>query len=157
MLQTSQTQEILATLRKLRKIHLADSPVKGISQREYYLLSQICKLNPNPDTERPGVKITELGAASGVSKPAVSQILNQLEDKGLVERISAKSDRRVVYVRLTQAGGIKRIEMMNAYTALLDRVITQLGNQDTNELLRLVNKLYDIVSGLNRKDADGSN
>jgi len=40
----------------------------------------------------------------GISKSAVSQLINKLEDKNYVERTTFKSDRRIVYVRLTEFG-----------------------------------------------------
>ncbi len=138
-------------MRKLKKIRLADFSEKGVSPREYFFLSQICGLNPNPDEEKPGVQISELGAASGISRPAASQILNLLEGKGLVERISAKSDRRVVYARLTEAGALKRAEMTETYAALMDRVLSELGERDADELLRLIGKLYDIMARLDEE------
>jgi DNA-binding MarR family transcriptional regulator len=83
-----------------------------------------------------------------MSKPAVSQMLNTLENKKLIERVMAKSDRRVVYVKLTESG-IEQLEKTHKqFQTWLDQIIEELGAEDTAELARLVNKLHLIMEHL---------
>ncbi len=64
----------------------------GIARREIMMLKMI-KMN---SFENEGVTISALSELIDISKPAVSQMINTLEDKGYVERITTKSDRRRV-------------------------------------------------------------
>ena len=48
--------------------------------------------------------IGQLARAERVSPPAITRIVDGLEDLGLVERARGKTDRRVVTVRVTAAG-----------------------------------------------------
>src|SRR6185295_9108808 len=54
--------------------------------------------------EREGVSGTELARRSGVSGPAVSQVIAALADAGLVERRPAEADRRRVELALSKEG-----------------------------------------------------
>jgi DNA-binding MarR family transcriptional regulator len=54
--------------------------------------------------EREGVSGTELARRSGVSGPAVSQLLTGLADEGLVERQPVEGDRRRMALTLSPAG-----------------------------------------------------
>jgi DNA-binding HxlR family transcriptional regulator len=40
----------------------------------------------------------------GIDAGAITRMLDRLEAKGLVERVRSETDRRVVHVRLTEAG-----------------------------------------------------
>ena len=77
-------------------------------------------------------------------------MLNNLEDKGYIIRLSDKKDRRITYIDLTQKG-IDLLEKhhkeMVDYTNL---VISKLGKEDTETLVDLLNKLSDIMEDLNK-------
>ena len=90
-----------------------------------------------------------------MSKPAVSQMLNLLESRGLVKRTAARSDRRVVYVRLTESGRELRGRIQKSYEATVDRIVGELGPRDTAELLRLFNRLCDIFAELGGAEEAG--
>lgn len=139
-------QEVLNMMQKLGKMKMRFVASIGATAREFHALNLLAQMCPEPDGGQPGVKVSELGAAVGMSKPAVSQMLNLLESRGLVERTVARSDRRVVHVRLTESGRERLARLKKSYEATLDRIVDELGPQDTAELLRLFNRLYDIFS-----------
>ena len=49
-------------------------------------------------------RITTMAAAEGVSQPSMTQLIQRLEQRGLVERTSDPADGRVALVNLTDAG-----------------------------------------------------
>ncbi len=55
---------------------------------------------------------TEIAKYFSVGKSAVTALVTRLFDKGLIERIRDKEDRRIVYLKLTEAGTelVKRTE-----------------------------------------------
>ena len=84
-----------------------------------------------------------------MKKPTTSKMLNNLEDKGYINRLSDKKDRRVTYIDLTQKGVDllqKHHRSMINYT---NEVINRLGEEDTKTLVKLLNKLCNIIEDLN--------
>lgn len=138
----SQRQELLEALHKLRRASRIEFHGGGVSRGECFLLQQIAKSAKNGT---PGVRISDLSVLARMSKPAVSQMLNALEDKKMVRRIMTKNDRRVVYVALTDDGKAMLDEFLQSADAMMDRLISRLGTEDTALLIRLVNRLYDIL------------
>ena len=63
-----------------------------------------------------------------MSMPAVSQILNSLEEKGLIERKMDRNDRRVVYASLTPKGNQLLEDVMSCFSKFMDRIVDGLGN-----------------------------
>lgn len=75
---------------------LRQQSVDGLSYPQMSLLFAVERLGP--------VATGELAATEGVSPPAVSRSLNELDRLGLVVRAQDTADRRVSFVTLTSAG-----------------------------------------------------
>ena len=106
---------------------------------EFFIMERI-RTSPEPDN---GVPVSDLGV--GASKPAVSQMLNNLERKGYIERSIAPGDRRKIIVRLTREGETALLEAKSHLDKSLDALIELLGEDDYRELLRLMSRLMDII------------
>jgi len=127
----------------MKQLHLLRNNVQtssDISRSEFFMLKAI-RRNSTPQ----GLSMSNLSELLKISKPAVSQMVNSLEEKGYVERILPKSDRRLVLVRLTEAGQQGLDQEMQAFTARLSQTFAELGEKDTEELLRLLTRLYGIL------------
>jgi DNA-binding MarR family transcriptional regulator len=64
-------------------------------------------------------RLSELACAEGVTQPAMTQLVSRLERDRLAERCSDPADRRVVLVRITEAG---REAIRRRRTARMDRM-----------------------------------
>lgn len=94
---------VLETLRKFRIIvgavrqhsrTLEDSC--GISGTQVWILATIA--------EQPDIKVSQLGQALSIHVSTASNLLDKLGRAGLIERLRSEEDRRVVRLRLTEAG-----------------------------------------------------
>lgn len=91
--------------------------------------------------EGKAVKISDISDALTISRPATTQILNDLEKRGYIVREMNRHDRRVVTVQLTKEGEeALRTDEENAL-AILDHVLGRMGEQNTRELMRLLEQL----------------
>lgn len=106
-------------------------------------------LSNKEDENYYGMKTSELTKDLCITKPATSKMLNVLEEKGYIERTSSKNDRRVVYVRLTEEGEVFLKEENKKFEKFTHKVIDKMGEEDTQNLIRLFGKLYDIIEELN--------
>ncbi|WP_406067686.1 MarR family winged helix-turn-helix transcriptional regulator [Micromonospora sp. NBC_01638] len=51
-----------------------------------------------------GARLTTLAERSGLTKQAISELVGELEDRGYLERVTDKADRRAKIIRLTNQG-----------------------------------------------------
>lgn len=135
-------EKIYEIMQKFQKARINAKTAREMPRSEMKMLKMI-KIN---SSETEGVNISTLSELLEISKSAVSQIINALEDKGFVERITTKNDRRVVYVRLTESGEQCFAKVVEAFLQRMAQVFDKMGEEDTKELLRLLEKLYSIVS-----------
>lgn len=92
-----------------------------------------------------GIQPSELGEILQLTRPAVTSLVNSLEEKGYVERINDAEDRRVVFVRPTTKG----VELVNNSRQELAKnigeILAHLGKEDTQELIRITRRIRSIL------------
>jgi DNA-binding MarR family transcriptional regulator len=79
------------------------------------------------------------------TKPAISQFLNALENKGYVRREIDRSDRRKITVSLTDEGRGILDESREKTDRLLEKVILRFGEEKTREFLGLLARMTDSM------------
>ena len=88
---------------------------------------------------------TELAKLLGVTRSAISQIVNRLENGGVLKRVADDVDRKIAYVEITD-------EILNAYKKDLElyvdfvgRVVEKFGVEKFEQMCSLFNSVYDVV------------
>jgi DNA-binding MarR family transcriptional regulator len=81
--------------------------------------------------------VGEVAAALALPLPRTSQILGDLEARGLVERERAPADRRRVTVRLSARGGRLVAVLRLAQQERVERLLGVLGPRDAEQLVRI--------------------
>lgn len=125
--------------------------IEGISQNDFFLLHHLMTCLKQKEEllgkkdERLGIQISVLSLAANMSKPAVSQALNSLEDRGLIERFSCKGDRRAVYVTMTDKGTAIMAQGWKTFISLMDCVEKKMGEENTEKLVELVEQFINIM------------
>ena len=143
-------KELFDVIMRLKRQSHGNIKLKDLYAGEFMALRIIYKLKMDEDKDSLGVKTSDISNCMFMKKPTTSKMLNNLEDKGYIIRLSDKKDRRITYIDLTQKG-IDLLEKhhkeMVDYTNL---VISKLGKEDTETLVDLLNKLSDIMEDLNK-------
>jgi DNA-binding MarR family transcriptional regulator len=93
-------------------------------------------------------RITQLAMTEALAQPTVTQLVDKLEDRGLVTRTRSKEDGRVVLVAITDAGAEAleavraeiRANMREALVELSDAELTELAHAGET-MGRLIEKL----------------
>ena len=96
--------------------------------------------------EKPGTELfglSELNSYLNFTRPNLSQTINKLEDKGYVERVVLKDDRRVTYIWLTENGLKTVTDGFNDLFSRLEKISKILGEEDTEKLIDLVLRFCD--------------
>lgn len=149
-MRAEQTEELVEKVFRFNKLLFQRmDKVMGSSHGEFKMLGVINKemeALKEQGKDIPGVTVSKLSACLMHSKPATSKMLNTLEEKGYIERITTKADRRAVYIRLTESGQqrINRIKgQMDYFT---NSFLEELGEEDTKGLIRILDHMYEVIS-----------
>ncbi len=112
---------------------------------------ELPKASQNHSAEE-GITIGELNRIMETSVSAVSKKVTILEKKGLVTRRTSRTDRRHVYITLTDRGReICQREKEKKY-AYLQEMIKRMGRDDMKDLLRLLNRAFDIMEEIEQEE-----
>ena len=126
-----------ARMRKQRKEPPAP---EGVTPAEMYAIMAVSRLEGEGRKVRSG-DIAKCGQAT---PSAVSQILKSLEEKGLITRQRDKGDSRAVTVHLTEDGRAFSARGRELHEQMIDKVLTYLGPEDAEHLVRIVERLADF-------------
>ena len=92
-----------------------------------------------------GLPCSEIGERMITHDPDITRLLNRLQKRGLVERSRAKSDRRVIYGKIT-AAGLKLLKEMDEPVERFGRDMLKHVSQE--KLAHLI-RLLELVRGRN--------
>ena len=126
-----------ARMRKQRKEPPAP---EGVTPAEMYSIMAVSRLEGEGRKVRSG-DIAKCGQAT---PSAVSQTLKSLEEKGLITRQRDKGDSRAVTVHLTEDGRAFSARGRELHEQMIDKVLTYLGPEDAEHLVRIVERLADF-------------
>ena len=97
-------------------------------------------------------RITELAEAENVTQPAITRLVDRLQEKGWVERDSDPEDGRVVIVRLTPAGQEMRAALSAEYRAMVHEEMAALPDADVETLARAIDVLDELIARLAERE-----
>ncbi|MFC9995426.1 MarR family winged helix-turn-helix transcriptional regulator [Nocardia sp. NPDC127526] len=90
------------------------------------------------------LRITDLVLQTGLTSGGMTRLIDRLDKRGLVERTTDPSDRRVVLARLTPAGAAKNAAVLPGHLAIIDRVLSgPLTDTERTALEHALRKIRD--------------
>jgi DNA-binding MarR family transcriptional regulator len=90
-------------------------------------------------------RITELALRERVTQPAITSLVNRLEERGWVARHHDPQDARAVLVSLTAHGREAHKRLRAEYRALLHEEMATLHDADVRILARAIEILDDLI------------
>lgn len=131
-------QELLSTVRQFPKVMAKQT---NLTQKR----SEIMVLFSIKKSEQGEMKVSEISRKLNVKAPTVTQLINELESKGQVERITRSSDRRSVWIKLTEEGEkailLAQEEMHTTYSGIIDYI----GEEETVHLISTLKKIHAYI------------
>jgi DNA-binding MarR family transcriptional regulator len=113
---------------------------EGLSLSQFKLLCPLLTSEPRP--------VGELATAACVSAPSATRMLDGLERDGLLTREHSPEDRRVVAVRLTDAGR-KAVEAKRDYVNGKRRAVYEsLSPNEREQAQRLLSHIAQVIDEL---------
>jgi DNA-binding MarR family transcriptional regulator len=98
-------------------------------------------------------RITELAASEGVTQPAITLLVNRLEDRGWVRREADPGDGRAVLVTLTARGHEVFDTLRSEYRALLHEEMATLDDAEVQTLARAIDVLDALIERLRERES----
>jgi DNA-binding MarR family transcriptional regulator len=95
-------------------------------------------------------RITELAAEERVTQPAITLLVNRLQERGWLQRIPDPSDGRAVLVSLTRQGEEVFERLRAEYRALLHEEMASLEDSEVETLAAAVSILDKLIDRLAR-------
>ena len=87
-----------------------------------------------PHLDFDGIRLTDLAARVGVTKQAVGQLVDDLADLGMVERISDPTDKRARRVRFSRRGHAALLQGLGVLREIEDTLGAAVGRKRMREL-----------------------
>lgn len=133
--------EAIGELIKRFKPRFDVEQVSGLTVNELSVLLTIYGLSKKNSS----LTMSDVGEVIGLCRPAMSQVAAKLESKGMIKRETDKSDRRKVLVSVTKKAAdiLQRAENIRKETFF--KVVTEMGERDADEFIRLANKFISIT------------
>jgi DNA-binding MarR family transcriptional regulator len=92
-------------------------------------------------SHNPGIRPSDVAAAIGVKRANLVPLVSALEDRGLLTRTSAETDRRAQSLNLTPVGHTTLARWKSLILPHEDRLATRLGPDGRAQLLQLLHAL----------------
>ena len=125
---------------RMRKQRQEPPAPEGITPAEMYTIMAVSRLEGEGRKVRSG----DIAKCGHATPSAVSQTLKSLEEKGLITRQRDKGDSRAVTVHLTEDGHAFSARGRELHEQMIDEVLTYLGPEDAEHLVRIVERLADF-------------
>jgi DNA-binding MarR family transcriptional regulator len=82
----------------------------------------------------------------GLSKSALTAILNSLEEKKYIERELSKEDRRMIMLKLTEKSVALHEEYHSKVNSSILNLANYLGEEDTEKFIQLITKANNFLN-----------
>lgn len=106
--------------------------------------------------EGAGISASDLCRQMRHDNGAFTRLIDQLEERGLVERQRNNEDRRVVNLELTAAGRRKVAELLPVAVDVLNTATSAFTKTEMAELVRLLSKFIDALKSQEQARSGGA-
>ena len=129
------------------------TPCLHLRKSEMMALGCICRAY---ERREKALSPSEIGDILGISRPAITAILNTLEEKGLIIRTMDHLDKRRILVELSQKGKAGLEEVEKELLARVGLIMQTLGQEESEQLLSLLNKAVEVEANYQKQQERGN-
>lgn len=88
---------------------------------------------------------TQLAKLLGVTRSAVSQIVNRLEERGIVKRVPDDVDKKIAYIELTDGVMDKYGKDLDSSIEFVGNIVSEFGEEKFNTMCELFGEFVDLI------------
>jgi DNA-binding MarR family transcriptional regulator len=97
-------------------------------------------------------RITDLACAAGVTQPAITLLVNRMQERGWAIREPDPDDGRAVRVALTRAGADTFAQLQAEYRALLHEEMDSLSDDEIEILAKATQVIDHLITRLQERE-----
>ncbi|MDK1361973.1 MarR family transcriptional regulator [Arthrobacter sp. zg-Y1219] len=127
-----------ATFRGLRGRWMQQLAPFGLTPHQFRALNGVGR---SADASGPGVRLKDLAEWLRIAPRSATEVVDQLQEKGLVERTPDPNDRRATRISLSEAGQELRTRIRSARRREADEYFSVLSAEDRTQLARILGQL----------------
>ena len=150
MLDNNKTmQEIYSICKKFEEMRL-------FSKKIPFNSSELQLLKQGVVASEQGQKLisSEIARRLGITRSAVSQMVNKLEEKNIVRRVADEKDRKIAYIELS-SDAYKYYEKLRGETNFFfEKLIAKIGEKEMEDFIRVTNIFIDALSEIKDQYAE---
>lgn len=113
----------------------------GVTSSHVHYLDTIRRLEEQTDN----VKISDISDELGIPRPGVTKITKDMEKLGFVEKKTAQTDGRVVFIKITAAGMELVDKYVDRYFGELSTELDDISDADADHMIETIEKLYEVM------------
>ena len=132
--------QVFALLKK-REALVINNQKTYFNQTELRMIGEI--LSASSQSRR--LISTQLAKLIGVTRSAVSQIVNRLEMRGIVKRVPDEVDKKIAYIELTDTAMEKYGKDLQSTSDFVAIVVTEFGEDKFNKMCKLFGDFIDLI------------
>lgn len=83
----------------------------------------------------------DVASGLSISPPSATAFIEEMEKKGLVQRVRDKTDRRAVFIRLTPKSRAVFKKVSGRKKAIANEMLSRISSKDKSELGRIISKI----------------
>ncbi|KWX79481.1 MarR family winged helix-turn-helix transcriptional regulator [Paenibacillus jilunlii] len=147
--QDSQERKLLIALENIKRLTTRPQLFASIPRAEFLTMFVIHASMQKAEQEKeasPGVMISKLSELLQISRPTASQMISSMEEKGYTRRVMSTSDRRVIYICLTEKGQAVLQMNLARYSSVLNEIIEKVGRKEIDQLIFLCDRFQEVVN-----------
>lgn len=137
--------KIFAICKKMERITMLKDKTQ-LNTTEFRLLWEII-LASNEDKR---LISAQLAKRLCITRSAVSQIVNNLEKRGIVKRVADDVDRKIAYVELTDSTMEAYLSAKSSAEVQVGEIIRVFGKENMDQLFALADKFGEVVENINK-------
>lgn len=126
--------------------------VRKLSFNEAFVCNLLYRRIQEPDREM--ITATDLCEETRLLKSQMNKILTKLEKDGVIERKRSKTDKRQVYLFLTEKGRKIYEEEHDGILKILDAVVEKYTQEEIEGIHRLFHTIVDVVAECQNKNEE---
>ena len=114
---------------------------KGFKPRQIHVIDSIYQLSK----EKSDVRISDVSSKLNVTTPSITKLINELEEKSVVEKYTISDDKRVILVKLTELGMKYHKYYVTDYHTLWAGNLDYISDEDVDKVVYIINRLKDTM------------
>lgn len=141
-------QRLIKAFSQFKRTHWHPNHIHRLKPSEFIVLHTIANTS---DCDDSGLMVSQISSSLGIASPTVTQLINGLNSRKLIEKTTDTDDKRVVRIKLSESGEILVKKASKEFYTKFNGLAEYLGDKKSNELANLLFEVSDYFKNKNNQ------